>query len=89
MKGAIRWTRLNVVDHSQPQAEAPVLDGLEPAGEQTSLLDATEFFAFGWEDTFAISANHGRGVADLLPPAKKKRGRKASSDAPVGGGAGA
>ena len=29
-------------------------------------LDAAEFYAFGWEETFAISANHGRGVGDLL-----------------------
>ena len=36
------------------------------ADNQKRELDATEFFAFGWEDTFAISANHGRGVADLL-----------------------
>jgi probable phosphomutase (TIGR03848 family) len=39
---------------------------------------------------FVVRVNDtGGGVADLLPPAKKKRGRKASSDAPVGGGAGA
>ncbi len=29
-------------------------------------LDAAEFYAFGWEETFAISASHGRGVGDLL-----------------------
>lgn len=44
MKGAIRWTRLTVVDHSLDEVEAPVLDGLEPAGEQLSLVDAGDFF---------------------------------------------
>jgi probable phosphomutase (TIGR03848 family) len=38
---------------------------------------------------FVVRVNDtGGGVADLLPPAKKSR-RKRSSDAPVGGGAGA
>ncbi len=44
----------------------PVLVAANKADNQKRELDATEFFAFGWEDTFAISANHGRGVADLL-----------------------
>ena len=44
----------------------PVLVAANKADNQKRELDATEFFAFGWEDTFAISASHGRGVADLL-----------------------
>ncbi len=39
---------------------------------------------------FVVRVNDtGGGVADLLSPARKGRRRKASSDAPVGGGAGA
>jgi hypothetical protein len=38
---------------------------------------------------FVVRVNDtGGGVADLLPPKKKGRGRKRTSDAAVGGGAG-
>jgi GTP-binding protein len=44
----------------------PVLVAANKADNEKRELDAAEFYAFGWEDTFAISASHGRGVADLL-----------------------
>jgi len=44
----------------------PVLVAANKADNQKREQNAVEFYAFGWEDTFAISANHGRGVADLL-----------------------
>ena len=44
----------------------PVLVAANKADNQRREQDAAEFYAFGWDDTFAISANHGRGVADLL-----------------------
>jgi GTP-binding protein len=44
----------------------PVLVAANKADNQQRELSAAEFYAFGWEDTFAISASHGRGVADLL-----------------------
>ncbi len=44
----------------------PVLVAANKADNEKRELDAAEFYAFGWEDTFAISANHGRGVGDLL-----------------------
>jgi GTP-binding protein len=44
----------------------PVLVAANKADNEKRELDAAEFYAFGWEETFAISANHGRGVADLL-----------------------
>ena len=44
----------------------PVLVAANKADNQQRELNAAEFYAFGWEDTFAISASHGRGVADLL-----------------------
>jgi GTPase len=44
----------------------PVLVAANKADNERRELDAAEFYAFGWEETFAISASHGRGVADLL-----------------------
>ncbi len=44
----------------------PVLVAANKADNERRELDAAEFYAFGWEDTYAISASHGRGVADLL-----------------------
>jgi GTPase len=44
----------------------PVLVAANKADNEKRELDAAEFYAYGWEDTFAISANHGRAVADLL-----------------------
>ncbi len=44
----------------------PVLVAANKADNDRRELDAAEFYAFGWEHTFAISASHGRGVADLL-----------------------
>ena len=44
----------------------PVLVAANKADNEKRELSAAEFYSFGWEDTFAISANHGRGVADLL-----------------------
>lgn len=66
----------------------PVLVAANKADNQQRELDAAEFYAFGWEDTFAISANHGRGVADLLdavvwalpPESEAERARKARED---------
>jgi len=44
----------------------PVLVAANKADNQQRELNAAEFYALGWDDTFAISAAHGRGVADLL-----------------------
>jgi GTP-binding protein len=47
-------------------ARAPVLVAVNKADNEKRELEAAEFYAFGWEETYAISAAHGRGVADLL-----------------------
>jgi GTP-binding protein len=44
----------------------PVLVAANKADNQQRELNAAEFYQFGWDETFAISASHGRGVADLL-----------------------
>lgn len=46
MRGALRYTRLNVIDVEQMQAEEPVMDDLEPAGVQLTLISNEEADAF-------------------------------------------
>jgi GTP-binding protein len=47
-------------------AKAPVLVAANKADNEKRELEAAEFYSLGWEETHAISAAHGRGVADLL-----------------------
>jgi GTP-binding protein len=47
-------------------SRAPVLVAANKADNPKRELDAYEFAVLGWEETFPISALHGRGVADLL-----------------------
>jgi len=73
-------------------AKAPVLVAVNKADNDKRELDAAEFYAMGWDETYAISAAHGRGVADLLdalvwalPPESDeeiaRKAREAESDA--------
>ncbi len=48
------------------RAKAPVLVVVNKADNEKRELDAAEFYALGWEETYPIAASHGRGVADLL-----------------------
>jgi GTP-binding protein len=47
-------------------AKAPVFVAANKADNDKRELEAAEFYSLGWEETYAISAAHGRGVADLL-----------------------
>jgi GTP-binding protein len=47
-------------------AKAPVLVAANKADNDRRELEAAEFYSLGWEETYPISAAHGRGVADLL-----------------------
>ena len=47
-------------------AKAPVIVAANKADNPKRELEAAEFHALGWPETFAISALHGRGVADVL-----------------------
>ena len=47
-------------------AKAPVLVAANKSDNEKRELEAAEFYSLGWEETYAISAAHGRGVADLL-----------------------
>ena len=48
------------------RASAPVLLAPNKADNAKRELDAVEFWALGWPESWPISAAHGRGVADLL-----------------------
>jgi GTP-binding protein len=47
-------------------ASAPVLVAINKADNERRELEGAEFHRLGWDETYAISALHGRGVADLL-----------------------
>jgi GTP-binding protein len=47
-------------------ARAPVLVAANKADNDRRELEAAEFYSLGWEETYPLSAAHGRGVADLL-----------------------
>jgi GTPase len=47
-------------------ANAPVLVAVNKADNERRELEGAEFHRLGWDETYAISALHGRGVADLL-----------------------
>jgi GTP-binding protein len=47
-------------------ARAPVIVGVNKSDNPKREMEAGEFHALGWEETHPISAQHGRGVADLL-----------------------
>ena len=47
-------------------ARAPVIVVVNKADNARRELDAAEFHAYGWDETYAISASHGRGTGDLM-----------------------
>ncbi|OGO54672.1 MAG: ribosome biogenesis GTPase Der, partial [Chloroflexi bacterium RBG_16_69_14] len=48
------------------RATAPVIVAVNKADNEKRELEAAEFHRLGWEETYAISASHGRGTGDLL-----------------------
>jgi GTP-binding protein len=48
------------------RATAPVIVVINKADNEKRELEGAEFHALGWEETYAISASHGRGTGDLL-----------------------
>jgi GTPase len=74
------------------RATAPVIVAVNKADNPKRELEAAEFHTFGWEETYAISASHGRGTGDLLdaivwalPPEseaeRERKAREAEADA--------
>jgi len=48
------------------RAKAPVIVAVNKADNERRELEGAEFHAMGWDETYAISAAHGRGTGDLL-----------------------
>jgi len=48
------------------RATAPVFVAVNKSDNPKRELEAAEFWQLGWQQTWAIAATHGRGVADLL-----------------------
>jgi GTP-binding protein len=48
------------------RAPAPVIVAVNKADNEKRELEGAEFYAMGWDETYAISASHGRGTGDLL-----------------------
>ena len=48
------------------RAKAPVIVAVNKADNEKREIEAAEFHSLGWDETYAISATHGRGTGDLL-----------------------
>ena len=48
------------------RATAPIIVVVNKADNEKRELEGAEFYALGWEETYTISASHGRGTGDLL-----------------------
>jgi GTPase len=65
-------------------ASVPVIVVTNKADSERREYEAAEFHRYGWEDTYAVSALHGRGTGDLLdaltgvlpPESEEERERK-------------
>src|SRR4051794_32017496 len=81
-------TGMTPADHEAAEVlrltKAPVIVAANKADNTKREMDAAEFHSLGWEETHAISALHGRAVADLLdvivwalpPESESERERK-------------
>jgi GTP-binding protein len=66
------------------RAVAPVIVAVNKADNEKREIEGAEFHAMGWDETYAISASHGRGTGDLLdaivwalpPESEQERARK-------------
>jgi GTP-binding protein len=47
-------------------AKAPLIVAVNKVDNTQREADAAEFWSMGWEETYSISASHGRGTGDLL-----------------------
>jgi GTP-binding protein len=48
------------------RAKAPVIVAVNKADNEKRELEGAEFHGLGWDETYPVSASHGRGTGDLL-----------------------
>ena len=48
------------------KATKPIIVAVNKTDNTQREADAAEFYSLGWDETYAISASHGRGTGDLL-----------------------
>jgi GTP-binding protein len=48
------------------RAKAPVIVAVNKADNEKRELEGAEFHRLGWDETYPVSASHGRGTGDLL-----------------------
>ncbi len=48
------------------RAPSPVIVAVNKADNEKRELEGAEFHALGWDETYPVSASHGRGTGDLL-----------------------
>ena len=48
------------------RAKSPVIVAVNKADNEKRELEGAEFHALGWDETYPVSASHGRGTGDLL-----------------------
>lgn len=71
MKGAIRWTRMTVIDWAEAPTETgePVTDGLEPAGTQPSITEGADPALVAQFEAFLETGNGDTMVSEGGPAA--------------------
>ena len=73
MKSALRWTRMNVIDHESDEAEAPVEpvpDGLNPPGTQPQITEGADPALMAAFEAFLETGNGDQMISEgsPLPP---------------------
>lgn len=81
MESALRWTRMEVIDHTEDLAEEPELDDLNPPGVQSEITEGADPALVEQFEAFLNSGEHPHEEAEPeqaeeSAPAESKRRRR-------------